>query len=328
MARAGAREVEPAAPAAVGGEVEAAAPAAVAGAGGGEVEAAAPAAVPGAGAVEAAEGGPLPRRPGALEDERDFCLRSLRDLDAEWEAGDIDEADYRTLKDAYTARAAVALHALDGRPAASAASPTTEEASPAVEEIHPGTEDVHGPTRRRRAHPRRRTAMIGLCVVAAAGAAAWAVVASSATRLPGEEVTGAVLGPEALAQSLQHAQQAADRGDDLTAVKDYQKILDSDPNQIEALTGEGWLLAQTEQPSILQQGLTMLQQAERVDPTYSPAHVYRGIALLSEGDYTSSIPELKWYLAHSPDPQLAPRVRAALQQDEAQAVAAARAAGH
>jgi lipopolysaccharide biosynthesis regulator YciM len=162
-------------------------------------------------------------------------------------------------------------------------------------------------------------------VVAAAGALAWAVVASSATRLPGQEITGAGLAPQALAQSLQQAQQAADRGDDLTAVKDYQKILDRDPNQTEALTGEGWLLAQTQQPSLLQRGLTMLQHAEQADPTYAPAHVYRGISLLSEDNYTDAISELQWYLAHSPDPQLAPQVRAALQQ--AQAAAAAAAAG-
>ena len=65
----------------------------------------------------------------------------------------------------------------------------------------------------------------------------------------------------------------------------------------------------------------MLQQAEQADPTYAPAHVYRGIGLLSEDDYADAIPELKWYLAHNPDPQLAPRVRAALQQAEAQAAA-------
>jgi tetratricopeptide (TPR) repeat protein len=156
-------------------------------------------------------------------------------------------------------------------------------------------------------------------VIAAAVAAAWAVVASSATRLPGQEITGVALGPQALAQSLQQAQQAADRGDDLTAVKDYQKILDRDPNQPAALSGEGWLLAQTQQPSLLKQGLTMLQHAEQADPTYAPAHVYRGISLLSEDDYTDAIPELKWYLAHNPDPQVAPQIRAALQQAEAKA---------
>ena len=169
--------------------------------------------------------------------------------------------------------------------------------------------------------------MIAIAVVAAAAAAAWAVVASSATRLPGQEITGVALDPQALAQSLQQAQQAVDRGDDLSAVKDYQKILDSDPNQTEALTGEGWLLAQTQQPTLLSQGLTMLAQAERTDPTYAPAHVYRGISLLSEDNYSGAIPELQWYLAHNPDPQLASRVRDALQQAEAQVAAAAKAKG-
>ena len=41
-----------------------------------------------------------------LEEEREFLLRSLRDLEREREAGDIDDDDYRTLHDDYTARAA------------------------------------------------------------------------------------------------------------------------------------------------------------------------------------------------------------------------------
>jgi len=264
---------------------------------------------------------PADNRPpaGALEDERDFCLRSLRDLEAERQAGDIDEADYQALKDTYTARAAAALHALDGR----RPEPGQDAEPPEPDDPGPEVEDDATLAPRRRARPRRRTMIIAIAlVVVAAGAAAWAVVASSATRLPGEEITGAALAPEVLAQSLQQAQAAADRGDDLTAVKDYQKILNSDPNQVEALTGEGWLLAQTQEPSLLQQGLTLLQQAEQADPTYAPAHVYRGIGLLSERDYADAVPELQWYLAHQPDPQLAPRVRTALQQAEVGAAAA------
>jgi hypothetical protein len=161
-------------------------------------------------------------------------------------------------------------------------------------------------------------------VIVVATGAAWAVVASSATRLPGQEVTGQAVGSVALAHTLQAAQQAVNRGDALTAVKDYQKVLDSEPNQPEALTGEGWLLAQTQQPALLQQGLNMLTAAEQAAPTYAPAHVYRGIALLSEADYSGAIPELQWYLAHDPDPQLAPRVRTALQQAQAAAAAAAK----
>src|SRR5690349_19733038 len=49
----------------------------------------------------------------ALEEERDFCLRSLRDLEAEHAAGDLDDADYETLRESYVARAAVAIRGLD-----------------------------------------------------------------------------------------------------------------------------------------------------------------------------------------------------------------------
>ena len=255
-----------------------------------------------------------PAAEAALEDERDFCLRSLVDLDAELAAGDIEVADYEALRDSYVARAATALRELDAGQA------------PAMDTVAAGTAangtDADGSLRPRHRGAWRTRVLVAVGIAAAAGGAAWAVVASSATRLPGQEITGQALGPEVVAQSLQKAQQAADRGDDVTAVKDYQKILSSDPNQPQALTGEGWLLAQTQQPALLQQGLTMLSAAVRAAPTYAPAHVYRGISLLSEGDYAGAIPELQWYLAHGPDPQLAPRVRAALQQAQAKAAAA------
>src|SRR5690606_37957028 len=41
----------------------------------------------------------------ALEEQRDFLLRSLDDLEREREAGDLDDDDYQALKDDYTARA-------------------------------------------------------------------------------------------------------------------------------------------------------------------------------------------------------------------------------
>ncbi len=42
---------------------------------------------------------------GSLEEQRDFLLDSLRDLERDREAGDISESDYLELKDDYTARA-------------------------------------------------------------------------------------------------------------------------------------------------------------------------------------------------------------------------------
>ena len=51
----------------------------------------------------------------ALEEQRDFLLGSLDDLERERDAGDIDEHDYETLRNDYTARAAEVLRALDER---------------------------------------------------------------------------------------------------------------------------------------------------------------------------------------------------------------------
>jgi Tfp pilus assembly protein PilF len=264
-----------------------------------------------------------------LEAERDFCLRSLRDLEAEHAAGDLENSDYETLRDSYVARAAAALRRLDGNESsaaengasAAAANGAGDGASETADSADPGRAPSGRASRRALTGPWRKRVLLAAGVALVAAGAAWAVAASSATRLPGQEITGQAVGSVAIAQSLQAAEQAAARGDELSAVKDYQKVLNSDPNQPQALTGEGWLLAQTQQPALLQQGLKMLTAAEQADPTYAPAHVYRGITLLSEDDYSGAIPELQWYLAHDPDPQLAPRVRAALQQAQAQAAA-------
>ena len=52
-----------------------------------------------------------------LEEQRDFLLRSLEDLEREHDAGDIDEHDYEALRDDYTVRAAAVLRALDAHAA-------------------------------------------------------------------------------------------------------------------------------------------------------------------------------------------------------------------
>jgi tetratricopeptide (TPR) repeat protein len=266
---------------------------------------------------------PVDGEGAALQTERDFCLRSIRDLDEEYAAGDLDEADYQSLRDTYTARAATILRTLAGEaPAAEPRAPDdeTDPEPPAEDDVRtPGASGPGGPAGPSREARRRwrRTVIIVAGIALAAAIAGWAVAASSGSRLPGQPVSGQSLGAETTEKYLSDAQAAADKGDYLTAVKDYQKVLDAQPNQPEALTGEGWVLAQTQQPNLLKQGLGMLAAAEQASPDYAPAHVYRGIALLSEGDYAGAVPELKWYLAHQPDPQLEPRVRQALQQAEA-----------
>ena len=48
-----------------------------------------------------------------LEEQRRFLLRSISDLDREHHYGDVDDHDYETLRDGYTARAASVLRAIE-----------------------------------------------------------------------------------------------------------------------------------------------------------------------------------------------------------------------
>jgi cytochrome c-type biogenesis protein CcmH len=172
---------------------------------------------------------------------------------------------------------------------------------------------------------RRRILVAGTGVAVLGAGLTWALLSATAGRVDGQPITGQALGAAAVQSDLQIAAADVSKGDALSAVKEYQKILSADPNQLDALTEQGWLLAETGQPTLLQQGLSLLARAEKVDPAYGPAHVYRGIAFLSEDDYSESIPELQWYLAHNPDPQLVPQVRSALAKAQAGAARAGQA---
>jgi hypothetical protein len=49
-----------------------------------------------------------------LEEQRDFLLASLRDLERERIVGDVDDADYQALRSSYTARAADIIRRIEG----------------------------------------------------------------------------------------------------------------------------------------------------------------------------------------------------------------------
>ena len=105
-----------------------------------------------------------------LEEQRRFLLQSLKDLDSERDAGDIDDADYRTLKDDYTARAAAVLHAIDSRKA--------------------GLAQKQRGARRKRST--KWTALVIAGVVALAIGGGVLVAATSGERVPGQTATGNV----------------------------------------------------------------------------------------------------------------------------------------
>ena len=149
----------------------------------------------------------------ALEEERDFLLRSLRDLEAERDAGDIDEADYAQLKDDYTRRAATAIRSIDRQQA----------------EL------------RNRPGIRWRQALVWLVGLALLGGVSGLLIARSAgTRSDGETITGgtrtSVVTRLNQARALLGEQ---DRWDD--AIDLYESVIEEQPSNTEALTYEGWL---------------------------------------------------------------------------------------
>jgi len=186
-----------------------------------------------------------------LEEERSFLLRSLDDLDREHEAGDIDETDYTTLRDGYTARAAAVLRAIESERAAL-------------------------PSRPRRNWRRIAlwTAVVVLVAVAAGVLVAWA----SGDRLPGDTSSGDIAQNVTAKLAEARSLQASDlKG----AVQRYDEVLQVEPDNPEALAYRGWLVAlvgaQANASDLVQKGEQSLRRAMQVAPSYADAFCFEAI---------------------------------------------------
>ena len=187
-----------------------------------------------------------------LRHEQQFLLRSLRDLDNEREAGDIDDADYAALRDGYISRAAAITREIDGA-----------AATPAVSRNWV------------------RRLLVVTCVIAVgAGAGIW-VARQSGQRLPGQSSSGAI--EQSTSGLLASARQLyfSDPG---KAIEVYSQVLKLEPDNAEALTYRSWILALTARAatgSVKQLALVTavndLLRAQKVDNQYPDAHCFLGI---------------------------------------------------
>ncbi|HUZ43100.1 MAG TPA: hypothetical protein VMU63_01755 [Acidimicrobiales bacterium] len=273
-----------------------------------------------------------------LEAERDFLLRSLRDLRNEREAGEIEEADFAALNDSYTARAGRVLRrlqALDQAAAGStgAADAPTEPAEPAAEAG--AVQEVAGlapdavaadaarpPLRRRLAGRRGLVVAVGLVLLGVG--AGLLVYGSTGSRQVGQTVSGSV--PLSPAQELSAAQQAMAGGNDITALELFQAVLRVEPNQPEALAYSGWLLREAgdEQADtkLVSQGILAEEAAVQADPQYPDARYFLGVMLLDEAhDPAGAVTEFQAYLALHPPARDVKAVEPVLARAEAEAAA-------
>jgi tetratricopeptide (TPR) repeat protein len=196
-------------------------------------------------------------------EELEFLLRSIRDLDAEHAAGDLDDADHRALRDDYTARAADLLRRTTG-----AAEPGTEPSSSA---------DDRPPARPRSRRGRGKVAAGVLLLALLSGGAGYAVASSSGERLAGDEATGDIA--EGTTDRITKAQVLVSEGKVLEAVKVYDDLLADDPENPVALAQRGWLLSRVD-ASLVDSGLASIERAIAIEPTYADAYFFKGTILL------------------------------------------------
>jgi tetratricopeptide (TPR) repeat protein len=209
----------------------------------------------------------------ALQEERDFLLRSLDDLEREHDAGDVDDTDYETLRDDYTARAAVVIRAIDAEQAATEAAP-----------------------------PKRawgRTLGWVVTIVVFAVLAGLLVARMSGTRRDSDSATGDVR--ENTRQLLIDARSAFDDRNFDEAIGRYDDVLDLSPSNAEALAWRGWarFLANDGQDA---DAVADLDAAIAADPTLPEAHVFRASTMVEAGDFAGAHEQLEAFDALDPPP--------------------------
>ena len=222
----------------------------------------------------------------ALEEERDFLLSSLDDLEREHDAGDVDDDDYDELRDDYTARAAAVLRAIEQR-----------------QELA-----------RQRCSPRswsRIVAWVGLVAVFAVLGGVL-VARASGNRPPGGQASGDIRlsSRDALLEAQQFTGQATQQleaGDPRaalesyrSAIESYQRVLEVSPANAEALTYQGWVLHtlalnvadEASAAELDAQARSRLDEAVAADPSYPDARVFRAILLRGAGDLDAARADL------------------------------------
>jgi tetratricopeptide (TPR) repeat protein len=260
-----------------------------------------------------------------LEEERDFLLRSISDLDRERAANDLTEADYRRLRDGYTARAAEVMRRLEAVGAGGEDDETPAAQKPQAPQAPPAEHDPQAPPgvavqvaarvddgKAERARGRRRRGIVALAVIVCfVGAATGLVVTRSTHRLPGQTASGSVTltDTQRLAQELVQARVLSTQGRDLDAIKLYDKVLAVEPRQPEALAYRGWLLRLAgvagHDQTLLAQGRASVDAAVAQDPSYPDARVFLGYMLFQDThDPAGATAQFRAFLADHPQAQM------------------------
>jgi hypothetical protein len=228
-----------------------------------------------------------PDRLAELEEERRFLLASIRDIEREHSVGDVDEHDFQTLRDGYVARAAAVLR-----------------------EIEDG----------RRALPEKRTrplwqrVLIPVATLAVGVGLGVFVSHSAGQRLPGQGLTGGQ--PLDQVTTLLAQGRSLLGSDTAGALAAYRKVLEIEPNNVEARTYAGWLVVlngqQAKDDGQIQQGISLLEAATKIDDTFADPHCFIAVAsarFLTTPDTETATTEAQACLDRHPPANMVPMIQ-------------------
>jgi hypothetical protein len=242
-----------------------------------------------------------------LMEEGGFLRRSLEDLDRERAAGDLDTADYEALRVSYEGRWR-AIEAILQDLDASGVTDQPEAAQPET-----AGDAKRAPGARSWLSSRRHRLLLG-----------WSAAVCFA--LAGTLVGLALADVEPFAQSpplslatqirieLGEAGTLAANHEIVQAVSVYDKVLELDPQQPEALANGGWLVRlaglSSRSSRLVTAGDAEIATAVKVAPGYALARAYDAIALYQdEHSAGAAVSEFKAMLADQPSATLSASVR-------------------
>lgn len=205
-------------------------------------------------------------RRAALEDERDHLLASLEDLEREHDAGDLDDADFETLRDDYTARTAAVLRAL----ADDTAGDRPVDARPADVRSPDATgSDATG-------SPRWRGPVVAAVVLLLAIGAGVLVARSS-----GQRGAGTLTGNDDTVRARLANCQPLAFSDPEAGVECYEDLLAESPDNVEALTYQGWALVRSGR---IVEGSERFDRVVELDESFPDVHVFRAVVAARAAD--------------------------------------------
>ncbi len=264
-----------------------------------------------------------------LEEERDFLLRSLDDLEREHAAGEVDDEEFATLNDDYTRRAAAVARQIQEGEATIAHEATSSQkwwyfAGAAVLAV------VAGLTLAQFSGQRAP----GGIITGDINSSVRTRVAEAEQLFFGGDLEGAremvdavLVDDRDLAEALLLSAQLHERQAEIEpALRQLDQILAADPDHVGALTLRGWILVRVspaardealaaEGVDLHALGLEALDRAIELGATVPDPYLFRGLAARElQGDLAAAIEYYEAALERDPPPQMAQVITDTIQE--------------